>query len=153
MPNWCSARAEVVCSDNQNAGKLYQTLEASISEANRNNCGANVGSDRYWFDSTVELDNNTVTLSGEIRWGFDDDEIVDLIKYLKVTADIQTVEVRYEECGCLLYGSYFYDGTTLTDTFVAAEDFPDYDGEDCYYDELERLLETKPTTNYIGVVL
>ena len=149
MPNWCSVRAKIVCSDNLNAEKLYQTLEPVVSYANHNRCGAHIGSDRYWFYPTVDLDNNTVILSGEIRWGFDDDEIVDLIRYLKATADIQTVEVRYEECGCLLYGSYFYDGTMLTDTFVAAEDFPDYE-EDTYYEELERLLKTKPSTNYIG---
>ena len=152
MPNWCSARAEIVCSDKQGGEKLYQKLLATMTEADRCGRGVFVGSDRYWFDSTAELDDNTVTLSGEIRWGFDDDDIVNMIKYLKETADIKTVEVRYEECGCLLYGSYFYNGKTLTDTFVAAEDFPDYDGEDSYYDELENLLETKPTTNYIGEV-
>ena len=149
MPNWCSARAEIVCSDKQGGEKLYQKLVATMTEADRCRRGVFVGSDRYWFYPTVDLDNNTVILSGEIRWGFDDDEIVDLIRYLKATVDIQTVEVRYEECGCLLYGSYFYDGTMLTDTFVAAEDFPDYE-EDTYYEELERLLKTKPSTNYIG---
>ena len=80
MPNWCSVRAEIVCSDNLNAEKLYQTLEPVVSDAIHNRCGAHIGSDRYWFYPTVDLDNNTVILSGEIRWGFDDDEIVALIK-------------------------------------------------------------------------
>ena len=43
MPNWCSVRAEIVCSDNLNAEKLYQTLEPVVSDANHNRCGAHVG--------------------------------------------------------------------------------------------------------------
>ena len=121
------------------------------NDAERCHKGVFVGSDRYWFDTILELDNNTVTFSGEVRWGLDEREIIALIQFLKATADIQTVEVRYEECGFLLYGAYFYDGKTLTDTFVAAEDFPDYD-EDSYYEDLEQLLKTKPTINNIGEV-
>ena len=151
MANWCSVQAEVVCSDRQNGEKIYQKLAEAKNEAERCRKGVFVGSDRYWFDTILELDNDTVTFSGEVRWGLDEGEIIALIQFLKAAADIQTVEVRYEECGFLLYGAYFYDGKTLTDTFVAAEDFPDYD-EDSYYEDLEQLLKTKPTINNIGEV-
>ena len=153
MANWCSVKAKINCSDRQQAETLYQKLVMTKTEADKRNQGFYVGSDRYFFDATIELFSNTVTLTGSVKWGFSDDEMISFIKYLKSIAIIESAEICYEEGGCLLYGSYFYDGTTLTDTFVAAEDFPDYDGEDSYYDELERLLETKPTTNYIGEVL
>ena len=65
MANWCSVRAEVVCSDRQNGEKIYQKLAEAKNEAERCRKGVFVGSDRYWFDTILELDNNTVTFSGD----------------------------------------------------------------------------------------
>ena len=152
MANWCSVEAEIDCLDNRQAETLYQKLVTAKTEADKRNQGFYVGSDRYFFDATIEFFDNTVTLAGSVKWGFSDEEMISFIKYLKSIAVIESAEICYEEGGCLLYGKYSYENGTLTDTYLPAECFPDYDEEN-YYLQLEQLLETKSQTKTIGEVL
>lgn len=148
MANWCSIEAEIVCFDGQEAEKLYKKFEDSKSEADKLDQGFYIGSNRYFFDASVEVYGETVTLNGSVKWGFTDDEILAFIKYLKSIAVIESAEICYEEGGCLLYGKYSYEDGTLMDTYLPAECFPDYD-EETYYDQLEQLLETNSQTKII----
>ena len=61
---------------------------------------------KYFFDSTIEINGDTVTLNGSVKWGFTDDEILAFIKHLKSVVPIKSAEINYEETGCLLYGCF-----------------------------------------------
>ena len=78
MANWCSVEAEIVCIDGREAETLYQKLLMDKTEADKRDRGFYIGSNRYFFDSILEVNNDTVTLNGSVKWGFTDDEILKL---------------------------------------------------------------------------
>ena len=149
MANCCSIEAEIVCFDNQDAETLYQKLLADKTDADKRKQGFYIGSDRYFFDSIIELDENVVTLTGSVKWGFTNDEILAFIKHLKTIVSVDSAEISYEETGCLLYGKFSYEDGVLFDTYLPERYFPDYD-EETYYEQLEQLLETNSQTTIIG---
>ena len=149
MANWCSVEAEIVCFDGREAETLYQKLFKDKTEADKLERGFFIGSDRYFFDSIIEVNGDTVTLNGSVKWGFTDDEILAFIKHLKAVVPIQSAEIRYEESGCMLYGKFSYEDGILYDTYLPESCFPDY-YEETYYEQLEQLLETNSQTKIIG---
>ena len=149
MANWCSVEAEIVCSEGLEAETLYQKLLNDKTEADKLERGFYIGSDRYFFDSILEVNDNTITLNGSVKWGFTDDEILAFIKHLKAVVPIHTAEIRYEESGCMLYGKFSYEDSILYDTYLPESCFPDYD-EETYYEQLEQLLSTNSQTKIIG---
>ena len=149
MANCCSIEAEIICIDDQDAETLYQKLLADKTDADKRKQGFYIGSDRYFFDSIIELDENVVTLTGSVKWGFTNDEIFAFIKHLKTIVAVDSAEIRYEETGCLLYGKFSYENGVLFDTYLPESYFPDYD-EETYYEQLEQLLETNSQTTIIG---
>ena len=78
MANWCSVEAEIVCFDGREAETLYHKLLNDKTEADKLERGFYIGSDRYFFDSILEVNDNTITLNGSVKWGFTDDEILKL---------------------------------------------------------------------------
>ena len=149
MANWCSIGAEIVCVDGRDAETLYQKLLADKTEADKLVRGFYIGSDRYFFDSIIEVNGESVTLNGSVKWGFTDDEILAFIRHLKSVVPIQSAEIRYEESGCMLYGCFSYEDGILYDTYLPESCFPDY-YEETYYEQLEQLLETNSQTKIIG---
>ena len=107
MANWCSIEAEIVCFDGRDAETLYQKLLNDKTEADQLERGFYIGSDRYFFNSTIEVNGDTVTLNGSVKWGFTDDEILAFIKHLKSVVPIKSAEIKYEETGCFIYGCFF----------------------------------------------
>ena len=83
------------------------------TEADKLERGFYIGSNRYFFDSIIEVNNDTVTLNGSVKWGFTDDEILVFIKHLKMVVSIKSAEINYEETGCLLYGTFSYKNGIL----------------------------------------
>ena len=151
MANWCSVEAEIVCSDGREAETLYQKLLADKTEADKLERGFYIGSDRYFFDSTIEVNGDTITLNGSVKWGFTDDEILAFIRHLKSVVPIKSAEIKYEETGCFVYGYFSYEDGILYDTYLPESCFPDYD-EETYYVQLEQLLETNSQTKIIDEV-
>ena len=151
MANWCSVEAEIVCFDGRKAETLYQKLLTDKTEADKLERGFYIGSDRYFFDSIFEVNENTITLNGSVKWGFTDDEILAFIKHLKAVVPIQSAEIRYEESGCMLYGKFSYEDGILYDTYLPESCFPDYN-EETYYEQLDELLSTNSQTKIIGEV-
>ena len=149
MANWCSIEAEIVCFDGREAEKLYQKLLTDKTEADKLERGFYIGSDRYFFDSILEVNSDTIALNGSVKWGFTDDEILAFIKHLKSVVPIKSAEIKYEETGCLLYGKFSYEDGILYDTYLPERFFPDY-YEETYYEQLEQLLETNSQTKIIG---
>ena len=141
MANWCSIEAEIVCFDGWEAETLYQKLFKDKTKADKRDHGFYIGSDRYFFDSTIEVNGDTVTLNGSVKWGFTDDESLAFIKHLKSVVPIKSAEIKYEETGCLIYGTFSYEDGILYDTYLPESCFPDYD-EETYYEQLDELLKT-----------
>ncbi|MBR1966224.1 MAG: hypothetical protein IKA22_06410 [Lentisphaeria bacterium] len=148
MANWCSVEAEIVCFDGQEAETLYQKLLTDKTEANKFDRGVYIGSDRYFFNSIIEVNGDTVTLNGSVKWGFTDDEILEFIRHLKSVVPIKSAEIKYEETGCFIYGYFSYEDRILYDTYLPESCFPDYD-EETYYEQLEQLLSTNSQTKII----
>ena len=149
MANWCSIGAEIVCFNGREAETLYQKLLNVKTEADKLERGFFIGSNRYFFNSIIEVNGDTVTLNGSVKWGFTDDEILAFIKHLKAVVPIQSAEISYEESGCMLYGKFSYEDGILYDTYLPESCFPDY-YEETYYEQLEQLLETNSQTKIIG---
>ena len=118
MANWCSIEAEIVCFDGRDAETLYQKLLTNKTEADKLERGFFIGSDRYFFDSILEVNENTITLNGSVKWGFTDDEILAFIKHLKSVVPIKSAEIKYEETGCFIYGYFSYEDGILYDTYI-----------------------------------
>ena len=83
-----------------------------------------VGSGTLIFDSTIEVNGDTVMLKGSIKWGFADDEILAFIKHLKSVVPIKSAEIKYEETGCFIYGCFLYEDGILYDTYLSESCFP-----------------------------
>ena len=149
MANLCSVEVEIVCSEGLEAETLYQKLLNDKTEADKLERGFYIGSNRYFFDSIIEVNGDTITLNGSVKWGFTDDEILAFIKHLKSVVPIKSAEIRYEESGCMLYGKFSYEDGILYDTYLPENCFPDYD-EETYYEQLDELLSTNSQTKIIG---
>ena len=57
MANWCSIEAEIVCFDGRGAETLYQKLLMDKTEADKRSRGFYIGSNRYFFDSIIEVND------------------------------------------------------------------------------------------------
>ena len=148
MANWCSVEAEIVCFDGREAETLYQKLLNDKTEADKLERGFYIGSNRYFFDSIIEVNGNTITLNGSVKWGFTDDEILAFIRHLKTIVSIKSAEIKYEGTGCFIYGCFSYENGILYDTYLPENCFSDYN-EETYYEQLEQLLETNSQTKII----
>ena len=141
MANICSVKIRVKSVDDASAQKLFDRLIALQKEADTQHIGIFIGSQRYLFDSAIEYCGTAVTLDGWVKWGFSDDEFIALIKFLRKIAPVAECYIKYEECGCLLYGELQYDGTMLADCYLPEEDYPkDFDSE-TFYDDLEAAYQ------------
>ena len=139
MANWCDIGCTIQTAEPE---KLYQIIQRKITEAKNNGTGLFIGSDRYLFDSVVEIAGNEITLTGNTRWCFCPDEMEKFILFLLGIDDhIKTVELQYEETGCGLFGRYCYTKGIIVHTFIGS-DLPEWnDGDESYYDKLVETLE------------
>ena len=148
MANTCFVTITVKCDGREELERLHSHLENEIREADAERRGLCLGSDRYLFDEDMELVDDKLKMNGCVKWGFDDDEVIALLNYLKGVAAVTHLKLEYEELGCCLYGFYLYENGVLEDHYIPCSDFPDCDS-DSYYDELERILEEDGTVNVI----
>ena len=148
MANTCFVTITVKCDGREELERLHGHLEKEIREADAERRGLCLGSDRCLFDEDMELVDDELKINGCVKWGYDDDEVVALLNYLKGIAAVSRLKLEYEELGCCVYGFYLYENGVLEDHYIPCSDFPDCDC-DSYYDELERILEEDGTVNVI----
>ena len=144
MANWCDWDCTIVTVEPE---KLFQQIQAKIAEARQRNTALFIGSDRYLFDSCVEITGDEITLTGNAKWCFCPDEMEKFVLFLRRLNDtIQSVEVQYEETGCGLFGRYCYEDGGIVHTFIDS-DLPEWhDGDESYYDKLVETLEESGVT-------
>jgi hypothetical protein len=88
-------------------------------------------------------------LYGEVKWGFDTDEVREFICWIQSIAQIQNLSVEYEEGGCALFGRYEFDHAgNFTHRYLPQAHYPEFTEEnsESYYDLLLSVL------NEYGVV-
>ena len=148
MANTCFVTIAVKCDSREELERLHGHLESEIRKADEERRGLYLGSDRYLFDEYMELEGDELKMNGCVKWGYDDDEVIALLNYLKGVAAVNRLRLEYEELGCCLYGFYLYENGVLEDHYIPCSNFLDCDC-DSYYDELERILEEDGTVNVI----
>lgn len=152
MPNWCSVTVDIYCNDKTNAAILRRKLLSQKKKADKKGIGMFIGSDRYLFSPDIGIFGESVVfISGEVKWGFCDDEVFAFIKHLKALIDFSVMTISYEEPGFLLYGEYIYKNGELFNRYVPPDKFPEYEDES-YFEQLENLMETCSRKVYLGAI-
>lgn len=156
MANNCFVDFYITTRTNIEAARLIEILYKNISEANKRNEGAFIGSKtRYIFDAGVYSHTAIVVkVEGWVKWSVDYTEIKDIIDWLMQYVTVVKLSMRYEETGQKMYGEYIYRHNApikrkLYDKYVDEKDFPIDTGDDAFYEELEYLLRRKPIKEYI----
>lgn len=156
MANNCFVDFYISTHTNTEAAKLIEILYKNISEANKRDEGAFIGSKtRHIFDAGVYSHTSIVVkLEGWVKWSIDYTEIKDIIDWLMQYVSVVKLSMRYEELGNMMYGEYVYrynapTGKKLYDKYVDEKDFPDDNGEDTFYERLEQIFRKKAVKKYI----
>lgn len=156
MANNCFIDLYITTRTKWEADKIADILAKNIQEANKRNEGAFIGSNtRYIFDAEVFNHSSvTVKVEGWVKWSISNTEIKDIIDWLKEYVSVVKLSMRYEELGQLMYGEYVYrsnapTGKKLYDKYVDEKDFPDDNGEDTFYEDLEQIFQKKAVKKYI----
>ena len=82
-------------------------------------------------------------------WGYSDEEIIALIKFLNEISPIKSLLLRYEEGGSLEYGEYIYSAGTLSCRELPVEHYPDATDSDSNQEHLQQAFERYGTTREI----
>lgn len=146
MANKCYIDIIIETYNKEDADKIDAVLSKRYFEAHTEQKGMFIGSQhRYLFEPTMERQNDTaLRIEGWVKWSIDYEEAFDIIDWLTVI-NTSYISIRYEEIGFYLYGEYVYDDRTKTlkDIYVAKDDFPEYEGNDMFWEELEEVFQQK----------
>ena len=153
MANICVLEIELGFVDSDDAEAFEEFFEAELKEANENNKGVYLGSDRYLFDADLSaIVEEKVLINGWVKWALSQDEAVKFIGYVNKCRELKEAVIYYEECGNLIYGKFIYKDFVLKDHFIPANHKiwdKDYDDDD-FHDELAKTLGTGGVTQILG---
>ena len=90
-----------------------------------------------------------VNMAYWVKWGYQDAEVIALIKFLNEIAPIKSLLLRYEEGGSLEYGEYIYSAGTLSCRELPVEHYPDATDSDSDQEHLQQAFERYGTTREI----
>ena len=111
--------------------------------------GFYAGSDRYIFDAAFYIYEKEVSMAYWVKWGYSDEEIIALIKFLNEITPIKSLQLHYEEGGSLEYGEYIYSAGTLSSRELPIEHYPDATDSDSDQEHLQQAFEQYGTTRKI----
>ena len=157
MANNCFIDIKIETETAEQAEGLRMELQAAFKEAYRKNLGAFFGCEtRYLFDATVEQTGTELIIGGWVKWGYLDEEFVDMFNWLRKKVAIKKLNMRYEELGCDLYGEYDFDGEEARRYFLEHLDFPmctedDDEYSDDYHEKLEAAYQKNRVTISIPI--
>lgn len=146
MANWCSLNIDVICGSAADADLLCAYLATAQNNAQERNvdfihlCSAT----KYLFWPLVEVADRNVVIYGSVRWGLTARDVSSLLHRLKSTAQIEKLDIVYDECGCRSFGRYTYKDGAMTDRYLPVDHFPEWPEEgvpDDYNDMLLKALE------------
>ena len=149
MANICFVSLKIECRSKRAALKVNAVLTQSKEAADQQRKGFYAGSDRYIFDAAFYVYEKEVSMAYWVKWGYQDAEVIALIKFLNEIAPIKSLLLRYEECGSLEYGEYIYSAGTLSCRELSVSHYPDATDSDSDQEHLQQAFEQYGTTRLI----
>ena len=153
MANICFVSLKVECRSNRAALKVNAVLTQLKEAADQQRKGFYAGSDRYIFDAAFYVYEKEVSMAYWVKWGYSDEEIIALIKFLNEITPIKSLRLHYEEGGSLEYGEYIYSAGTLSCRELPVSHYPDATDSDSDQELLQQAFERYGTTREIPFVL
>ena len=141
MANICFASSKIECRSKRAAIKVNAVLMQLKEAADQQRKGFYAGSDRYIFDAAFYVYEKEVSMAYWVKWGYSDEEIIALIKFLNEITPIKSLRLRYEEGGSLEYGEYIYSAGTLSCRELPVSHYPDATDSDSDQELLQQAFE------------
>lgn len=135
MPNWCY-NSVIFSGDKENLNALAEAIKDAEQKETSEKKAQKIHSldevkEGYFFDIYFERREDCVTFQYETRWSPNIEDVAELCKEYKVSA-----EHEYSECGMQLYGTVYYNESgEYTEEQVHQEflDLIEYDDESGMY--------------------
>ena len=153
MANICFVSLKIECRNKRAALKVNAVLTQLKEAADQQRKGFYAGSDRYIFDAAFYVYEKDVSMAYWVKWGYSDEEVIALIKFLNEISPIKSLQLHYEEGGSLEYGEYIYSAGTLSCRELPIEHYPDATDSDSDQEHLQQAFERYGTTREIPFVL
>ena len=141
MANICFVSLKIECRSKRAALKVNAVLTQLKEAADQQRKGFYAGSDRYIFDAAFYVYEKEVSMAYWVKWGYSDEEVIALIKFLNEISPIKSLQLHYEKGGCLLYGEYIYSAGTLSCRELPVEHYPDATDSDSDQEHLQQACE------------
>ena len=90
-----------------------------------------------------------VSMAYWVKWGYSDEEVIALIKFLNEISLIKSLQLHYEEGGSLEYGEYIYSAGTLSCRELPVSHYPDATDSDSDQEHLQQAFERYGTIREI----
>lgn len=149
MANICFVSLKIECRSKRAALKVNAVLTQLKEAADQQRKGFYAGSDRYIFDAAFYVYEKEVSMVYWVKWGYSDEEVIALIKFLNEISPIKSLLLHYEEGGSLEYGEYIYSAGTLSCRELPVEHYPDATDSDSDQEHLQQAFERYGTKRLI----
>ena len=149
MANICFVSLKIECRSKMAALKVNAVLTQLKEAADQQRKGFYAGSDRYIFDAAFYVYEKDVSMAYWVKWGYSDEEVIALIKFLNEISPIKSLQLHYEEGGSLEYGEYIYSAGTLSCRELPVQYYPDATDSDSDQEHLQQAFEQYGTTRLI----
>ena len=149
MANICFVSLKVECRSKRAALKVNAVLTQLKEAADQQRKGFYAGSDRYIFGAAFYVYDKEVSMVYWVKWGYSDEEVIALIKFLNEISPIKSLQLHYEEGGSLEYGEYIYSAGTLSCRELPVSHYPDATDSDSDQEHLQQAFERYGTTREI----
>ena len=149
MANICFVSLKIECRSKRAAIKVNAALTQLKEAADQQRKGFYAGSDRYIFDAAFYVYEKEVSMAYWVKWGYSDEEVIALIKFLDEITLIKSLLLRYEEGACLLYGEYIYSAGTLSCRELPVQYYPDATDSDSDQERLQQAFDLYGTLRHI----
>ena len=149
MANICFVSLKIECRSKRAAIKANAALTQLKEAADQQRNGFYAGSDRYIFDAAFYVSEKEVSMAYWVKWGYSDEEVIALIKFLNEITPIKSLLLHYEEGGSLEYGEYIYSAGTLSCRELPVEHYPDATDSDSDQEHLQQAFERYGTIREI----
>ena len=150
MANICFVSLKIECRSKRAAIKVNEALTQLKEAADQQRKGFYAGSDRYIFDAAFYVYEKEVSMAYWVKWGYSDEEVIALIKFLNEISPIKSLQLHYEEGGSLEYGEYIYSAGTLSCRELPVSHYPDATDSDSDQELLQQAFERYGTTREIS---
>ena len=149
MANICFVSLKVECRSKRAALKVNAALTQLKEAADQQRKGFYAGSDRYIFDAAFYVYEKEVSIAYWVKWGYSDEEVIAMIKFLNEITPIKSLQLHYEEGGSLEYGEYIYSAGTLSCRELPVSHYPDATDGDSDQERLQQAFDLYGTLRHI----